>query len=63
MTIATEEEAKSVTLSSILFVDEKIQEALYEGLGTGEIEHKKFRQLMEKLAQWQGLSRDLMSVI
>ncbi len=63
MTIASQEEAKGVTLSSILFVDDKIQEALYEGLSTGSIDRDKFQELTEKLTQWQGLSRELMSLI
>lgn len=63
MTIATHEEAKSLTLSSVLFVDEKIQEALYEALSLGEINRERFQELTGKLTQWQGLSRELISVI
>ena len=63
MTITSHEEAKSVTLSSILFVDEKIQDALYEGLTIGKIDRDRFQDLTGKLAQWQGLSQELMSVI
>ncbi len=61
--IASPEETKSVILSSLLFVDEKIQEALYEKLGSGELSRDGFQKLMTKLSQWQDLSKELLSMI
>ena len=63
MVFESPEETKSVLLSSLLFVDEKIQEALYEKLGAGELGTNRFQELMNKLAQWQALSRELLSMI
>ena len=61
--ITSQEEARSVIVGSLLHVDEKIQEALYEKLGSADLNGEKFQELSEKLTQWQKLSRELVAVI
>ena len=62
MIIATDE-TKGLLVSSLFFVDQKIQDSLYEALSTGKIDRDRFKELTGKLAEWQSLSKSLISII
>ncbi len=60
--IASRDEAKGLLISSLFFVDQGIQDSLYEALSTGQIDRDKFQELIETLTQWQRMSKKLLSV-